>query len=656
MAELATVSLAVEGAPPPEDGLKMQANGVAPAAEVVLERYKQERQKRLRDEGEAQYIDPAFHAKLQRFQADCWVNASTPNPGLDKAKDGDRYTVALLGAGFASIVYASRLIKAGIQNVVLLDQAGGFGGTWYWNRYPGLMCDVESYIYLPLLEETGYVPKHRYSYGHEIREYAEILADKYDLRDKAIFRVKIDSLTWDERQTEWKIKLNRLDGNRQLQIQSAIVISNPGLISIPKMPNLPGMNDFEGHSFHTSRWDYNYTGGIPTEPDMINLKDKRVGIIGTGATAIQAVPELGKWAQELYIFQRTPSSVDSRGNRATDPEWFNREVRGSGKGWQRRRAENFNLNVSNAPIKLDLVSDEWTRMRTFSCVVGTPNKVSDIPTFLAYSQALDLPRQEKIRKRVEATVRNKETAEKLKPWYSGWCKRPCFHDEYLQTFNRPNVKLVDTQGRGVDKITKIGAVVAGVEYPLDVIIFGTGYYIKGSSSPAGKGGYQVYGKGGLSLDDKWEEGVATLHGIITDRFPNLFFQGPNQAGASANMAYMMDVFSEHITYIISEASKRAKERGGNIYIEPSQGAEEEWAKQITARAGAFAALSGCTPGYMNAEGAADKPKSGEQIAKAVKGAFWGEGIHSFVQVINQWRNEGTLEGLVLEPDAREEKS
>lgn len=645
MAELASVAGGATLAPAPKDAFKMQASDTTPAAQEVLKRYQAERQKRLRKDGVEQYIDPATHAKLQRFQADCWVNADTLNPGLDSAKNGDHHTVILLGAGFGSIVFAARLLAAGIEDIVFVDSAGGFGGTWYWNRYPGLMCDVESYIYLPLLEETGYVPEQKYSFGYEIRAYAEMLVEKYGLRDKGIFRVRLNDLVWNDDSKEWTVNLDREDGKGKLQIRGDFVISNTGAINLPKLPDLPGMSDFEGHQFHTCRWDYDYTGGTPERPDMTKLKDKRVGIIGTGATAVQAIPELGKWAKELYVFQRTPSAVDIRNNKATNLEWFDREVRGSGTGWQRRRAENFNLHVCNVDMDTDFVADEWTRMRTFSSVVGTPKRITDIPAFITSTQELDLPRQEKIRKRVDDIVSDKATAENLKPWYSGWCKRPCFHDDYLPTFNRPNVKLVDTNGKGINRVTKSGMVVDGVEYPLDVVIFGTGYYIKGAESPAGKGGFKAYGRGHVDMDDKWGEGVATLQGLITDGFPNFFFCGPNQAGACANVVYTIDVLSEHIVFIIAEALKRSE--GKRAVIEPSITAEEEWVQKIVARAGAFANLAGCTPSYFNAEGEADKPKSDEEIAKAARCAPWGEGIQSYVELIKDWRADGKLDGLIV---------
>lgn len=643
--EMSEVAVPVPGLAAPAEPANISeslANGTAAPVEDILDKYHQERDKRLRADGEGQYVDPAYDEKLRRYQADCWVTADTPNPGLDKAKNGDRYKVAIFGAGLGGILFAIRLIKAGIEDIVFVDSAGGFGGTWYWNRYPGLMCDVESYIYLPLLEEMGYIPKNKYSYGYEIREYLESIVDKYKLREKAIFRVVLESTRWEEKDGEWNVHLNRLDGGT-LDLKAEIVISNTGLFNITKMPNLPGVTEFAGHSFHASRWDYEYTGGSQEKPNMHKLKNKRVGIIGTGATAVQVVPELSKWAKELCVFQRTPAPVDIRGQGPTDTEWFKREVQGRGKGWQRERAENFTAFVSNENREVNLVDDEWTRMRTFSFILGSPAKFPDISTLVATANALDLPRQEKLRKRVKDTVKDRDTAEKLTPWYPSWCKRPCFHDDYLKAFNEPNVTLVDTDGKGIDGLSKDGIVVGGKEYPLDVVIFSTGFYIKGAASPAGKGRFKAYGRSGKSLDDRWAEGVTTLHGFLMDDYPNFFMTGPNQAAGSANLTYYLDQISTHITYIITEASKRAK--GSRLCIEATREAGEAWTQEILARAGSFAALAGCTPGYINGEGEMDKPKTTEEMMTGARAAFWGDGMLDYVNVIEKWRQDGKLAGL-----------
>ena len=620
--------------------------------EQIQQQYAQERDKRLRfrPEGSKQYNDIFRSSKFAHFQKDPWVDSDPPQPQAD-LKDGSRTKFLIIGAGYGGLMFAVRLVQAGfnVDDIRFSDYAGGFGGTWYWNRYPGLMCDIESYIFMPLLEETGYVPKHKYAHGDELREHANRIADKWNLKDKAWFYTHVTALRWDEKESEWLVAMTRKKGENQedVTVRAQFVMSLAGVLNFPKLPGVPGIEDFKGHTFHTSRWDYEYTGGSSSDPALTNLKGKKVGIIGTGATAIQVVPELAKWAQELYVFQRTPSSVDMRGQHPTDKTKFHNEI-ATGKEWQRLRSLNFMehlCNVSPAP-STNMVGDGWTYMPSYSALVGGPaarniKNLEDIPKHVANLHALDLTRQESIRKRVDEIVQDKETAQKLKPWYPGWCKRPCFHDDYLPAFNMPHVHLVDTDGKGVDRIIKDGVVVDGVEYPLDLLIFSTGYRVSVTTA-----GLQVVGRGGRSLDEKWEtEGMGTLHGVMTRGFPNLFLPSPSQAGAGANYTFSLDVLAIHIAYILNEASKRAKALGGRRFtVEPSEEGEKAWTGEILKRASAFAAMGGCTPGYLNREGETAQSSLEEKMKDARK-APWGEGVASFLDVIEEWRSEGKLSNV-----------
>ena len=524
----------------------------------------------------------------------------------------------------------------------------------YWNRYPGLMCDVESYVYLPMLEEMGFMPKHKYSYGPEIRTYVNNLADKYGVSDNAMYRTKVSSLEWDEATKEWTVKMTKERkgaSNLDITVRSQFVMAASGLLLHPKLPNIPGIENFKGHSFHTSRWDYSYTGGSPEDPDLVNLKDKRVGIMGTGATAIQAVPHLAKWAKELIVFQRTPSQVDIRGQQKTDPEWWQKEIQGR-KGWQRERINNFNGHLTAAlpPDAPNMVDDEWSKMKAYPALIGRPGivKMEEIPGYVAELHARDIPRSERVRARCDEIVNDKETAERLKSWFPSWCKRPTFHDDYLQVFNQPNVKLVDTAGQGVASLTENGPVFEGKEYPVDLLIWSTGFRAPATGSPAFGAGMTVTGRKGLSMDDKWKEDVGTLHGVVSRDFPNLFWPGPWQAAASANFASCLDVLSTHVAHICAEADKYAskKKPGARYSIEPSKDGEENWGLQVQMRAAAFAATSGCTPSYFNREGLMDKMPM-EARMKMAKMSIWGEGILDFTEVLEKWREEGKLEGLEI---------
>ncbi|EEB91388.1 hypothetical protein MPER_10257, partial [Moniliophthora perniciosa FA553] len=445
---------------------------------------------------------------------DIWVDHAALNAQKSPLEDGTSIKALVLGAGYGGLFFAARLIQAGFSpnDIRLVDSAGGFGGTWYWNRYPGLMCDVESYCYMPLLEETGYIPKHKYAYGPELLQHANRIAEKWDLKDKGLFRSEVKTLDWDDSGKSWVVKIEEYRGPNEekkvLTVRAQFIFLAFGVLNFPHIPKIPDMEQFKGHMFHTSRWDYTYTGGSPDDWTMSNLKDKRVGIIGTGATAVQAVPQLAEWAKELYVFQRTPSSVDVRGQRETDPLVWQNEIAAK-KGWQRERQLNLASYCSNTPNGPNMVNDGWTASPAYSVIIGgtrygiiTPDKIAE---FTGNMFALDMERAHRIRTRVDEVVKDPMTAEKLKPWYPVWCKRPCFHDDYLPTFNKPDVHLVDTDGKGVERFTENGIVANGKEYPIDVLILSTGYRspADGSGSPAYRANLVIHGRNGLDMEEKW---------------------------------------------------------------------------------------------------------------------------------------------------------
>jgi cation diffusion facilitator CzcD-associated flavoprotein CzcO len=369
------------------------------------------------------------------------------------------------------------------------------------------MCDVESYIYMPLLEEIGYMPKRKYSYGEELRGYAEMIAERFGLKSQAIFQTKVRDCYWDEEGKEWSVDMAEIreEGKEVgFKVKARFVISASGVLNFPKLPDLKGIQDFQGHNFHTSRWNYGVTGGSPSDPALVNLKDKNVGIIGTRATAIQAIPHLAKWAKHLYIFQRTPSAVDERGQQPTDPKWGNEMTKE--KGWQRKRNQNFNSFIGNnaTPGEENMVNDNWSKAPSYGALIGSPVANLDpagIPAYIGRLHAMDLPRMERVRARVEQVVKDNETAEKLKAWYPTWCKRPCFHDDYLGVFNQPNMTLVDTEGQGVDGLSKDGVLYKGNEYKADVLIFSTGYRSPVLGNVSGRANMALKGRRGKTMDE-----------------------------------------------------------------------------------------------------------------------------------------------------------
>jgi cation diffusion facilitator CzcD-associated flavoprotein CzcO len=637
----------------------------ATAVADIEAKYNAERDKRLqeRPQGEAQSIDLTTSEKFKHLQDDPWVipDEHTSVPETINISNPIKYLI--VGAGYSGLLFAVRLLEAGakLDELVIVDTAGGYGGVWYWNRYPGLMCDVESYIYMPLLEETGYMPKHKYSYGPELRGQANRIADKWNLRGRTLFRQQTKQMHWDTEKNEWIVKTQFAGDKRDLDLELHVkyVILAGGQATRPKIPVVEGFDTFKGHIFHTSRWNYGYTGGSDGEvkPELTKLKDKTVGIIGTGATAVQAIPELAKYAKQLFVIQRTPSSIDERNQRETDPEeWKN--ITGK-KGWWWDRNVNFAefLHQKQPQPAVNMVSDRWVVDNPSYCTAwGKDSAVTldQVPQYVEKLHVNDIPRAERVRKRVDEIVNDKETAQKLKHWYPTWCKRPCFHDDFLPAFNKSNVTLLDTNGYGVDRITEKGVVVNGIEHELDLLILGTGYKVLGGTSnlsPAFRFGIKITGRDGLDMDAAFQEEISTLHGLCRAGFPNLFFAGAPQASLTANQIMSMDTFARHIGYVIMEGQRKAGTAGA--IIESTQAAQDAWGDQVAAVALGLAGNTGCTPNYFNLEGELDRLASlGPEVqAKMMRGQIWGRGINNYVEVLEKWRSDGVLRGLDIKAAA-----
>jgi cation diffusion facilitator CzcD-associated flavoprotein CzcO len=536
-------------------------------------------------------------------------------PVRERAPVVDEVDVVVLGGGFGGLQMAARLKQAGICDVRIVDKAADFGGTWYWNTYPGVRCDVESYCYMPLLEETGYIPTEKYAGGAEIFEYCRVLGKHFDLYDGALFQTEVTSLVWNEAAARWTVSTNRGDA-----IKARFVCLSSGGFHRPKLPGIPGIDEFEGHAFHTSRWDYAYTRGN-SNGGLTGLAGQRVAVVGTGASAIQCIPHLAKYAEQLYVFQRTPSSVDVRGNRPTDPAWAS----GLESGWQQRRIENFTSILVGIPQDEDLVQDRWTEVWGSMSFwkSGSSAGAGEDPVQLA-----DYQHMEEIRQRVASIVADPVTAEALKPWYNFFCKRPLYSDDFLQAFNCQNVTLIDTAGRGVNRITKTGIEFDGEFYEVDCIVFATGF--KTGAAPYESGAYEVIGRDGSDLSRKWSNGVLSLHGISTHGFPNLFILGnKEQTAKTTNVAHMLGIHARHIAAIIGTCSDR-----GIVAMDVRQSAEEQWADEVAAASidrRKFEAE--CTPGYFNNEGRFDK-------GPTIVGAAYGGGPFKYEEIIREWRGSG----------------
>jgi cyclohexanone monooxygenase len=585
--------------------------------EELREKYRVERDKRLRVDGSEQYQE--MTGDFTHYVDDPYIGEKIEREPLT-----DEMDVIVIGGGFGGLITGARLKESGLDRVRIIEKGGDFGGTWYWNRYPGAACDVESYIYLPLCEELGFVPKEKYTHAPEILEHSHNIGKKYDLYKEACFQTEVTGLEWDEQAANWIVRTNRNDTMR-----ARFVAMSNGPLNRPKLPGIKGIGDFKGHTFHTSRWDYGYTGGGP-DGGLDKLADKRVGVIGTGATAVQCVPHVGVGAKELFVFQRTPSSIDVRDNRPTDPEWA-AELK---PGWQKERMENFNTLTSGGIVEEDLIQDGWTEIiRNLISMANYRGKGLQRSEIAEMIELADFQKMEQVRARAQEIVNDPDVAESLKPYYRQFCKRPCFHDDYLPTFNRDNVHLIDTDGKGIDEISERGIVANGELVELDCIIFATGFEV--GTDYTRRSGYDVIGKGGLKLSDKWADGMKSLHGLHTRGFPNLFIISNAQAAFTTNFPHAMDESAQHIGYIVNQCLS------GNIStIEPSEEAEEAWVQEIISLARLSESYqASCTPGYYNNEG---KPNP-----RSIQNASYGKGPNPFFKRMKSWREEGGMQGLEL---------
>ncbi len=595
--------------------------------EALRRKYAEERAKRLRPDGNAQYLRLA--GQLAHYLDDPYT------PVVPREPKHDHVTVAFIGGGFAGLTTGARLREAGVESVRLIDKGGDFGGTWYWNRYPGAQCDTASLVYMPLLEETGHMPSEKYARGPEILEHCQRIGKQYGLYDEALFHTRVSDLEWDGARSRWILRTDRGD-----EFTAQFVGLGTGPLHVPKLPGIPGLTSFKGHSFHTSRWDYRYTGGDPGGAPLARLADKRVAIIGTGATAVQCIPHLARACKQLLVFQRTPSSIDVRGNRPTDPEWF---AGIATPGWQRRWLENFASNQTGAALPdSDLVMDGWTDLarRVRTRIMSLPRDQWTLEGMLRAFEDSDFEKMEEIRARVDSIVHDQDTAQKLKAWYRQLCKRPCFHDEYLDAYNAPNTRLIDTDGKGVERITESGVVVAGVEHEVDCIIYASGFEV--GTDHTARVGFDARGRGGRTLSEHWAEGMRSLHGIHVHGFPNFFLvQGAQGGNLISNVPHNLSESARAIAAIVKRALT-----GGDAEVEVTRDAEERWLDRLrSTERPRLLGSADCTPGYYNNEGQSWGPGADLLVG-------YPEGAVAFFRYLDAWCKSGEFEGLAFRRSQR----
>ncbi len=609
--------------PPPSgrEGPTAAAGAASYDPEAVRAKYLAERDKRLVP-GRADIRDLKSDEHFARYRDDPFT------PVIERDPVADEVDVVIVGGGIAGVLAGAQLRKAGVERIRIVDQAGGIGGTWYWNRYPGVMCDVESYIYLPMLEELGYIPERRYAFGEEILHHLEAIADRFHLDEDSLLHTGVTRAAWDEDAARWRISTDRGD-----EIRCRWYVLAVGILNLLKLPTIPGMEDFAGRSFHTARWDYGYTGGGPHEP-LTGLADKVVGLMGTGATGIQCLPPLAESARHVYVFQRTPSAIGERGNRFTDPDFSDALE----PGWQRARMDNFQAIMLGRSADVDQVDDGWTHH--YAAVQHPPREEGmTIAEYMRSAEELDYRIMDMHRHRVEELVHDPATAEILKPYYRYLCKRPCFHDEYLSAFNNPNVTLIDCPA-GIERITALGPVIDGKQYEVDCIIYGTGF--EAELTPLfRRAGHEIVGRGGVTLAQKWADGAASLFGMMSRGFPNMFVMPApgQQAVVTVNYTQLAVLGAE----FIGGAVALLEERGVDVF-DVSAEAEEGWTQKIVdSFVDGSAVMSACTPSRINNEGhpEAMNPRNGN----------YGRGMgdwFAYRELLERWLESGTFEGLELE--------
>ena len=593
-------------------------------ADVVMDKdalrskYLEERDKRLRSDGNEQYVE--LTGQFAKYLEDPYVEPA------ERESLHDDVTFAFIGGGFAGLLAGAKMRQAGIADIRIIEKGGDFGGTWYWNRYPGAQCDTASFVYMPLLEETGHMPSEKYCKGPEILDHCRRIGEHFDLYEKAVFSTEVTSLDWDESASRWIIKTNRGD-----EMRAKFIAMGTGPLHRPKLPGIAGIDTFGGHTFHTSRWDYEYTGGNPAGAPLDGLADKRVGIIGTGATSVQCIPHLARAAKELFVFQRTPSSIDVRNNHSIDPEWFDTLE----PGWQQRWLVNFTTLQTGGFVDEDLVKDGWTdiskriRDKLFS---ADPPEFTPEAMERAYHDSDD-EKMTEVRARVDQVVDDEITAEKLKPWYRQLCKRPCFHDEYLLAYNEPGTHLIDTDGKGVERIDDTGIWANGEHYELDCLIYASGFEV--GTEYARRSGFETVGRDGLTLSEYWADGMSSLHGIHMHGFPNLFMVQPTHgANLISNIPHNLIERGNTIAAIVKHASDIDADR-----VEVTPEAEAAWMERLITGGRQFAGNPDCTPGYYNNEGQDAGP--GDMVNRL----GFPEGPTAYFEYIADWRSSGEFAGL-----------
>ncbi len=472
------------------------------------------------------------------------------------------HDVVVVGAGFAGMFMLHRLRELGFDAVVV-ERAGGVGGTWYWNRYPGARCDVESmqysYSFDPQLEQE-WEWSERYSGQPEILRYANHVADRYDLRRDIRFDTTVEQADWDDEARQWLLLTDRG------VYRARFVVMATGCLSTTNEPVFEGAQTFAGATYHTGSWPH----------EGVDFGGQSVAVIGTGSSAIQAIPVIAEECAALTVFQRTPNySVPAR-NQPLDPA----EQADWKASYRERRAEMLDQRAAmlqRLPDSEDLAKeateDEFARRMEERWAVGG---------FTFYRGYGDIVFDAESNERIAAFVRGKiadivddpEVAALLTPHNTIACKRPCLDTRYYETFNQPHVRLVDVSQTPIERICAAGVVVDGQEYPADAIVYATGFDAMTGTLLR----MNITGRSGRRLADHWDAGPRTYLGLGIAGFPNLFtVSGPGSPSVLTNMIPSIEQHVEWIGRCLVELRER-----GAATIEAEPDAEASWVDHVNA--------------------------------------------------------------------------
>lgn len=495
------------------------------------------------------------------------------------SNENKHFDAVVVGAGFAGMYLVYRLRKMGFS-VRCIESASDVGGTWYWNRYPGARCDVPSLEYSfkfdQQLQQDWEWPE-RYSAQAEILEYAKHVADRFDLRRDITFNTKVESAHYDKEAMHWNVATSN---GETLTAQFCIMAS--GALSSTNYPDIKGIQNFKGDLYHTGAWP---------QDGQIDFSDKRVGIIGTGSSGIQAIPILAEQAGHLHVFQRTPQYAIPSRNKPMDKD-EELEVKANYKAFRDKiyrlpgavlRPENVKSVTEVSPEEIDEIMEKaWQRggtgyLRAFSDLMENEEKNQVASQFA--------------KKKIREIVKDPEVLEMLMPDYPIGCKRIVLDTEYFQTYNRDNVTLVDVGDHPIEEITEKGIVTNGVEYELDCIIFATGY----DAMTGALTRIDIRGRNGASVKETWKDGPQAFLGLAVNGFPNMFtICGPGSPSVLANVVTHIEQNVEWVTDCMAYMRDN-----GKISAEVTREAELEWSAHV-AELGNASLFAQCNSWYVGA--------------------------------------------------------